>query len=81
MAKEMERFASFKQKCVVDIKIEQRDNGKLIFDEVKVIMWNSRSQKVIGLAMSPDDMSPLIRYSASNLVMPLLWFLLMVNKT
>ena len=37
-------------------------DGLLIFDEVKVIsrlMWNSRSQKITGLAMSPDDMSSL----------------------
>lgn len=34
----------------------------LIFDDVKVIsrlMWNSRSQKIIGLAMSPEEMSSL----------------------
>ncbi len=35
-------------------------DGVLIFDEVKVIgrlIWNSRSQKMIGLAMSYEDMS------------------------
>ena len=36
----------------------------LVFDEVKVVsrlMWirNSRNQQIIGLAMSPDDMSSL----------------------
>ena len=34
----------------------------LIFDEVKVVcrlMWNSRCQKIIGLAMTPDDLAAL----------------------
>ena len=34
----------------------------LVFDEVKVVsrlMWNSRNQQIIGLAMSPEDMSSL----------------------
>ena len=44
-------------------KKEPKGDGVLIFDEVKVIsrlMWNSRSQKFIGLTMSPDDMSSLL---------------------
>ena len=62
MAKETDRFASFKQQCIAEKKKEPKGDGVLIFDEVKVIsrlMWNSRSQKIIGLAMSPDDMSSL----------------------
>ena len=62
MAKETERFTSFKQQCLTEKKKEPKGDGVLIFDEVKVIsrlMWNSRSQKIIGLAMSPDDMSSL----------------------
>ena len=62
MAKETERFTSFKQQCLAEKKKEPKGDGVLIFDEVKVIsrlMWNSRSQKIIGLAMSPDDMSSL----------------------
>ena len=34
----------------------------IVFDEVKVVsrlMWNSRNQQIIGLAMSPEDMSSL----------------------
>ena len=61
MAKETERFTSFKQQCLAEKKKEPKGDGVLIFDEVKVIsrlMWNSKSQK-IGLAMSPDDMSSL----------------------
>ena len=37
-------------------------NGVLIFDEVKVVsrlLWNSRSQEVIGIAMNHEDMSSL----------------------
>ena len=37
-------------------------DGVLIFDEVKVVsrlLWNSRNQEVIGLAMNPEDMSSL----------------------
>ena len=62
MARETERFTSFKQHCFVEGKKEPKGDGVLIFDEVKVIsrlMWNSRSQKIIGLAMTPDDMSSL----------------------
>ena len=62
MARETKRFASFKQQHHDEKKREPKGDGVLIFDEVKVIsrlMWNSRSQKIIGLAMSPDDMSSL----------------------
>ena len=41
---------------------QPQGDGVLIFDEVKVIsrlLWNSRSQEVIGLAMNPEDMSSL----------------------
>ena len=37
-------------------------NGVLIFDEVKVIsrlMWNSRSQSIVGLAMDAEDQASL----------------------
>ena len=36
------------------------EEGVLIFDEVKVIarlLWNSRSQRMVGLAMTHEDMS------------------------
>lgn len=62
MAKEAKRFQSFKQQCLVQHKKEPKADGVLIFDEVKVIarlMWNSRSQKIIGLSMTSDDMSSL----------------------
>lgn len=62
MAKEVERFESFKQQKHSEKKKEPKGDGVLIFDEVKVIsrlMWNSRSQKIIGLAMNANDMSSL----------------------
>ena len=40
-------------------KMESKHDGVLIFDEVKVIcriMWNSRSQWLIGLSMSHREM-------------------------
>ena len=40
--------------------MEPQGDGVLILDEVKVIsrlMWNSRSQRIIGLAMGPEEMS------------------------
>ena len=50
--------------CIVHScnKKESKKDGVLIFDEVKVInrlMWNSRSQKLIGLCMSHQDQSSL----------------------
>lgn len=55
MAKETEQFTSFKEQHLAGKKKEPKGDGVLIFDEVKVIsrlMWNSRSQKIIGLAMT-----------------------------
>ena len=45
-----------------ETKKESKKDGVLIFDEVKVInrlMWNSRSQKLIGLCMSHQEQSSL----------------------
>ena len=39
-----------------------RGDDVLVFDEVRVVsrlMWNSRNQQIIGLAMSPEDMCSL----------------------
>lgn len=40
-------------------QLQSQGDGVLIFDEVKVIarlIWNSRSQRTIGLAMTYEDM-------------------------
>lgn len=39
-----------------------KGDGAIIFDEVKVVcrlMWNCRSNEIIGLAMSPDELPTL----------------------
>jgi len=53
----------YKEKCVKNGKTEQKGYGVLIFDEVKVacqLMWNSRSQKLMGLAMTHDEQASLL---------------------
>ena len=48
-------------------QIQPEGDGVLIFDEVKVIarlLWNSRSQRMVGLAMTHEDMSCLHVYQA-----------------
>ena len=44
-------------------KLPPESDGVLIFDEVHVIsrlMWNSRSQRIVGFAMTPDDLPNLL---------------------
>ena len=53
MAKEIERYNSFKQQK------EPKGAGVLNFDEVEVISVEFKKSKVIDLAMNPDDMSSL----------------------
>ena len=41
---------------------QPQGDSVLIFDEVKVVsrlLWNTRNQEIIGLAMNPEDMSSL----------------------
>ena len=55
-------YSAFRQEQVAKGAREPLGEGALIFDEVKVVsrlLWNSRSQEVIGLAMTPEDMSSL----------------------
>ena len=50
-------YRAFKVDMHLQGKPEPKGDGILIFDEVKVVarlMWNSRSQKIIGLTMNPD---------------------------
>ena len=56
------RFDKFKFQRVADGKLPPQGDGVLIFDEVKVVcrlMWNSRCQKIVGLAMSSDYLASL----------------------
>ena len=60
--KQEAEFVLHCQKRVLDGKKESKKDGVLIFDEVKVIsrlMWNSRSQTLIGLSMRPEEMASL----------------------
>ena len=55
-------FQQFKESQKVLGKLEPLADGVLIFDEVKVIsrlMWKSRSQTIIGLAMNAEDQASL----------------------
>ena len=56
-------FCSFYKSETVRLgKQEPKGDGALIFDEVKVacqLMWNSRSNQLIGLAMTPQDLASL----------------------
>ena len=56
-------FMIYKDKCLRNGKRELKGDGVLIFDEVKVacqLMWNSRNQKLIGLAMMHDEQACLL---------------------
>ena len=55
-------FEKFVTECKQSGKNLPCADGVLIFDEVKVIsrlMWNSRSQNVIGLAMTVEEQASL----------------------
>ena len=63
-------------------KMESKHDGVLIFDEVKVIcriMWNSRSQRLIGLSMSHREMSSLadiylsLKEDQAHYILQFLW--------
>ena len=56
-------------------KLDPLSGGVLIYDEVKVIsrlMWNSRSQTIIGLAVNADDQASLcVVYDRDSAVEPI----------
>ena len=63
ISKQVEQYEKFKVQCIKTGKQAPLGNGVLIFDEVKVIsrlMWNSRSQTIIGLAMNANDQASLL---------------------
>lgn len=62
IADQVARYLLHCQERMKEGKLESQKDGVLIFDEVKVIsrmMWNSRSQKVMGLCMNHVDLSSL----------------------
>ena len=59
---QVSRYVVYKEQCRIAGKQEPRGNGALIFDEVKVacqLMWNSRNNQLMGLAMTATDLASL----------------------
>ncbi|XP_065894808.1 uncharacterized protein [Dysidea avara] len=59
---QVSRYVLFKEQCRLVGKHEPRGDGALIFDEVKVacqLMWNSRNNQLMGLAMTAADLASL----------------------
>ena len=62
IAKQTEMYRAYISTCEREGKSVPQSDGVLIFDEVKVItglIWNSRNQSIIGLAMSEKDQAGL----------------------
>ena len=62
IADQVAQYLLFCQQQKAQGRKEPKGDGALIFDEVKVIsrlMWNSRSQTLIGLSMDHDELSSL----------------------
>ena len=60
---QLANYAIFKEECHKQGKKQPQGGSALIFDEVKVacqLMWNSRSNKLIGLAMSHKEQASLL---------------------
>ena len=63
LRKQVSLYNAFIEKKKPESKHVPLSVGVLVFDEVKVIsrlMWNSRSQQMIGFAMQPEDMASLL---------------------
>jgi len=62
ISKQVEAYEAYIKQCEKEGKLVPKSDGVLIFDKVKVIsglIWNSRDQCIIGLAMSERDQSTL----------------------
>ena len=56
-------YKTFKEQKEQLQKLPPEADGVLIFDEVRVIarlMWNSRSERMVGFAMTHEDMANLL---------------------
>ena len=63
MKKQKIMYEAFKQERQLNKQPAALATGVLVFDEVKVVsklMWNSRNQQLIGLAMNPEEMASLL---------------------
>ena len=62
IAHQAKAFQIFRDEKLKKGEHEPKADGVLIFDEVKVVsslLWNSRSQKIVGLAMTTEDQASL----------------------
>ena len=62
IGKQVEKYQIFQHNCKTEGNLLPQSNGALIFDEVKVVsslMWNSRNHKIIGLAMTEQNLASL----------------------
>ena len=62
IAQQAKMYKSFQAEKVRQHQHEPKADGALIFDEVKVVsslLWNSRNQKLVGLAMTSKDQASL----------------------
>ena len=83
IASQVTKYHAFKESCRPENQEIPKADGALIFDEVKVIsslMWNSRSHRIIGLAMSAEDQSMFFscliknhRTKQTNFILQFLW--------
>ena len=62
ISKQVETYEALLKQCEKEGKLIPKSDGVFIFDEVKVVsglIWNSRNQRIIGLAMTERDQSTL----------------------
>ena len=58
----LQQYTNLKKECLLQGKAQPKSDGIMIFDEVKVVsrvLWNSSSQEVYGLSMTPDQFTSL----------------------
>ena len=59
---QVSHYVTFKEQCLKSGKQEPKADRVLVFDEVKVacqLLWNSRNNALMGLAMSSKDQASL----------------------
>lgn len=62
LSDQVAQYVLSKEKAKSEGRREPKSDGILVFDEVKVVnrlLWNSKSQRLIGLAMTSDDQASL----------------------
>ena len=83
ISKQVERYQIFQKSCETEKKRMPLSTGILVFDEVKVVsslMWNSRSHRIIGLAMTEETQAYVFqlfdkdrRTKQTNYILQFLW--------